>query len=646
MGAQSEAMREVGSGEGGMNGETVSSRMYSACDPLSPTSEYSSEDSYYASYNNARINPFLGLMPGDKSSSPPPQHFLPHWVADYTSVSHAYLPSVPSSSSLSRYAYDSKYYSQLPLTNGSGVVSYEPGYAASAAVAPNTLQTHGASSSSFPPNSSATHASLHSGSVRGGRGSVPNYSGDYPAETSAHDALLDSYFPTSRVQATQSYSQSRHQEYEPESESSYSDPPPSTYNGPMINKTDDTPISLPSFNDMVAHRPTSPLGPTRSSHRKPREQAAPYRRELRRAGPVTNLKKANANASPTFPTRTQHDSLPSVEVPPSPQPSPSPEYSPPLRGKQSSSRSPKATKKGKEGALDKSFICQICQASFARNHDLTRHYTGHDKVKAHRCNGCDRSFTRKDALKRHSQTKDCGDAQNGEPTGWLKRKAVRKAREQALNEHDQPEDEDVQLSMPPQHPPAAPITAPTSGRNNSVSGASRAPLFATRTSARDAAAPYPVSSVGGRLREMSPSSDQHLAGSSTSRAVGRPSRHHVKSNDQSTSTVMGRGDPVSTSVHVRLSAALGPEQQRIHTGRPVHHNTNHYASLPATAHQLRSGTTSFDAGLSTFSANGATIATTTAPQDYNGSMEEYGSSYVADSALAQWNAALQDQYRR
>ncbi|KAJ3494283.1 hypothetical protein NLJ89_g10842 [Agrocybe chaxingu] len=46
------------------------------------------------------------------------------------------------------------------------------------------------------------------------------------------------------------------------------------------------------------------------------------------------------------------------------------------------------------------YRCNICPASFARNHDLKRHIKLHDN-KAWRCEGCQKIFSRRDAIKRH-----------------------------------------------------------------------------------------------------------------------------------------------------------------------------------------------------------------------------------------------------
>ncbi|KAG8886606.1 hypothetical protein FRB97_000025 [Tulasnella sp. 331] len=600
-------------------------------------------------------------MSGDNSSSSPPPNFQPHWFIESASISHQFLPSAPSSSSVSHFAYDSKYYSQLPPTNASASASYDSFTTSGAAVPGSSssyvpaLQqpTHISPSNTYPPNSSAAHASLQSGGARGGgmaRGAPASYSGDYPVQTSAHEALLDPYFTQTTAnarhhhQAAQSYSQPRQQlDYEPESSSSYSDPQSHPGGGSGPNREDDMPITLPNVHDMLAQRPTSPLGPTRSPHTKAREQAVPYSRQLRKGKTSAMAKKVTRAASPLFHTHREHNALPSVEVPPSPEPSP--EYSPPPpSGKQSSSKAPK---KNKDGVLDKSFICQICQASFARNHDLTRHYTGHDKEKAHRCNGCDRSFTRKDALKRHSQTKDCGDAQNGEPTGWLKRKAVKKARE-ANNEHD-PEEEEIVLSMPPPRPSAqaGASSAASTGRNHSVSSGSRhTGLFATRASIREASAPYPTSSVGSHPRDVSPISEvlgiHPTARSSMSRAA-RYSAHRTLEESTSTgvspTALPGRGDPVSTPMHVRLPASVSLSDQHRHqlmTGRAAPQNG--YPSIAAQAHRLRSST--YDA----YTTGVAAAATTTAaPQEY---ADDYGNGYSADSTstLSQWNNTPQHQY--
>ncbi|EPQ52702.1 hypothetical protein GLOTRDRAFT_140346 [Gloeophyllum trabeum ATCC 11539] len=49
---------------------------------------------------------------------------------------------------------------------------------------------------------------------------------------------------------------------------------------------------------------------------------------------------------------------------------------------------------------DRPYQCNICPATFARNHDLKRHMKLHES-KAYKCLGCNKTFSRRDALKRH-----------------------------------------------------------------------------------------------------------------------------------------------------------------------------------------------------------------------------------------------------
>ncbi|KAG6866228.1 hypothetical protein C0991_007253 [Blastosporella zonata] len=51
-------------------------------------------------------------------------------------------------------------------------------------------------------------------------------------------------------------------------------------------------------------------------------------------------------------------------------------------------------------AIHRPYRCNLCPASFARNHDLKRHIKLHDR-KAWKCGGCDKVFSRRDAIKRH-----------------------------------------------------------------------------------------------------------------------------------------------------------------------------------------------------------------------------------------------------
>lgn len=46
------------------------------------------------------------------------------------------------------------------------------------------------------------------------------------------------------------------------------------------------------------------------------------------------------------------------------------------------------------------FRCNVCPASFVRNHDLKRHIRVHEN-KAWKCGGCSKVFSRRDAIKRH-----------------------------------------------------------------------------------------------------------------------------------------------------------------------------------------------------------------------------------------------------
>ncbi|CUA70536.1 hypothetical protein RSOLAG22IIIB_08951 [Rhizoctonia solani] len=62
-------------------------------------------------------------------------------------------------------------------------------------------------------------------------------------------------------------------------------------------------------------------------------------------------------------------------------------------------------------ALERPYVCDICQTRFARHHDCRRHRETHvvnaSGEKPHHCVVCGKSFTRKDALKRHTNQKGC-----------------------------------------------------------------------------------------------------------------------------------------------------------------------------------------------------------------------------------------------
>lgn len=53
---------------------------------------------------------------------------------------------------------------------------------------------------------------------------------------------------------------------------------------------------------------------------------------------------------------------------------------------------------------DRPFCCNLCDKSYFRAIDLTRHIkVTHDKLKAYKCTVCLQSYTRKEALKRHTE---------------------------------------------------------------------------------------------------------------------------------------------------------------------------------------------------------------------------------------------------
>ncbi|CAD6927692.1 unnamed protein product [Tilletia caries] len=65
-------------------------------------------------------------------------------------------------------------------------------------------------------------------------------------------------------------------------------------------------------------------------------------------------------------------------------------------------------------APPRQFKCNVCAASFSRNHDLKRHLRIHLAVKPFPCQFCEKSFSRKDALKRHVLVKGCGQGNKKE----------------------------------------------------------------------------------------------------------------------------------------------------------------------------------------------------------------------------------------
>ncbi|THH29657.1 hypothetical protein EUX98_g4531 [Antrodiella citrinella] len=68
--------------------------------------------------------------------------------------------------------------------------------------------------------------------------------------------------------------------------------------------------------------------------------------------------------------------------------------------------------------VDRPYRCNVCPASFLRNHDLKRHLKLHDK-KAWKCCGCDKIFSRRDAIKRHKDARGRGSGgknRDGDPS--------------------------------------------------------------------------------------------------------------------------------------------------------------------------------------------------------------------------------------
>ncbi|CAE6436964.1 unnamed protein product [Rhizoctonia solani] len=76
-----------------------------------------------------------------------------------------------------------------------------------------------------------------------------------------------------------------------------------------------------------------------------------------------------------------------------------------------SGRSPNIGQSTSALALERPYVCDICQTRFARHHDCRRHRETHvvnaSGEKPHHCVVCGKSFTRKDALKRHTNQKGC-----------------------------------------------------------------------------------------------------------------------------------------------------------------------------------------------------------------------------------------------
>ncbi|QRW24301.1 C2H2 zinc finger [Rhizoctonia solani] len=74
-----------------------------------------------------------------------------------------------------------------------------------------------------------------------------------------------------------------------------------------------------------------------------------------------------------------------------------------------SGRSPNIGQSTSALALERPYVCDICQTRFARHHDCRRHRETHvvnaSGEKPHHCVVCGKSFTRKDALKRHTNQK-------------------------------------------------------------------------------------------------------------------------------------------------------------------------------------------------------------------------------------------------
>ncbi|CCO31649.1 hypothetical protein BN14_05696 [Rhizoctonia solani AG-1 IB] len=131
--------------------------------------------------------------------------------------------------------------------------------------------------------------------------------------------------------------------------------------------------------------------------------AMTYRRRYQSTSGILPSEPRNPmprHPSGEVPMASMHEPREFVAVPSQPFYEPSAPVSRPA----ASGRSPTVGQPTSALALERPYVCDICQTRFARHHDCRRHRETHavnaSGEKPHHCVVCGKSFTRKDALKR------------------------------------------------------------------------------------------------------------------------------------------------------------------------------------------------------------------------------------------------------
>ncbi|CAE6390568.1 unnamed protein product [Rhizoctonia solani] len=229
-----------------------------------------------------------------------------------------------------------------------------------------------------------------SASSQGSQSSRPNYSqpayGQYNQPTYSHMGYAD------MPQSGQRYSQTPLQ-YPPDSVDCVQYMNQDGYAAPSLSPTAAT----------FAAQSHSYGSPTNTD-------AMTYRRRYQSTSGILPAEPRNPmprHPSGEVPMASMHEARDFVSVPSQP----FYESNAPVARPAASGRSPNVGQSTSALALERPYVCDICQTRFARHHDCRRHRETHvvnaSGEKPHHCVVCGKSFTRKDALKRHTNQKGC-----------------------------------------------------------------------------------------------------------------------------------------------------------------------------------------------------------------------------------------------